>query len=73
MESQENVNKLDVVMSKKFLTSGTKKFGLNVESNFSFSGTDLALLAFNRKLLILRLSLIGTSDMNSTPPATITS
>ncbi|KAE9538012.1 hypothetical protein AGLY_005984 [Aphis glycines] len=43
------------------------------ERSFNLSNGVLALFALKSRLLILRECLIGTSDMNSTPPATITS
>lgn len=50
-----------------------KKFGRKVLNNDNFCPNVFALFARNIRDLILRLNLIGTSDMNSTPPATIIS
>lgn len=55
------------------LTSGAKKSGRIVESNCSRWPTVFALLARSINERILRLWRIGTSDINSTPPATIAS
>lgn len=54
-------------------TSGAKKLGRNVLNNASRCAADLALFALSIKDRILRLWRIGTSDMNSAPPATIIS
>ena len=52
------------------ITSGVRAFVFNISGrNFAKSVMLLALLALNNVFLILRLCLIGGSDMNSTPPA----
>lgn len=50
-----------------------KKLGLIVDANWSFCAGVFALLALRRTERNFLLNLIGTSDINSTPPATMTS
>lgn len=62
-----------ILMTLFIHTSGNKKFGRNVVSNCKRCNAVLALFAFSNSERILRLCRIGTSDINSTPPATIIS
>lgn len=55
------------------LTSGTKWDGLILARRAIFCCRDLALLAFNMRERMFLLCLIGMSDRNSTPPATMVS
>lgn len=66
---------LDVYYSQVYCypTSGIKKSGLMDAMSDSLCAGVLARLRRSNNERILRECLMGTSDMNSTPPATITS
>ena len=58
---------------RKQLTSRARYEGRTVEKSWIFCNNVLALLERRRTLRSLRDKRMGTSDMNSTPPATTTS